>query len=714
MEELGSSQGLGSSAAQKGPYVKSVPGQVWKKVKCDGTLPSCKACTAANVPCVVSMRLRRRTKIRGFHTSAEQKIDKLQAENEELRKLLQREQVANAAVRSQAPKAGSSFPTDMASPRSNVPRGKPTSINAVADQTEPLIRHMGRLVLDCDGIERFAGSTTGVHFILSVQQTLQERGAFSGWFPDNCFRMHVMTPASSAMSAPSFDRDSLLQTQDTIFALSGLQPDFIMRQIRHFVVSWASLCPVIISKEISRRGVELFSRMQQRGVYTSGIDDNNTLLQLILIFLINTTETGDAQLNLLIPDDREERLLRAAASLLPAIMIDGQLSSLQSVVLVSFFYQITGHHTSNINLRGVLLQKAQSLGLHRHSRRFKFSAAEVELRKRLWWYIYALDKSIAIAHGLPRTVNDADVDVDYPLDGDLEDMSGMGMSLPLPGETTPVHDFIRFCHLSRVLSSMLSQLYTTTDRRGGPEKISRLDQQLRTWHDRFDESLNHTEDIGSPPSSIYDHKHLTSVWLPLMQHVARLLIHRPGLTFDPSTPKFRECLAVCTDASSEIVDICTRTAPAALRGVIPPVHALVFQCGMMHIFYHLHSSGNGQHSSEFHEESSAAVVERAIVLLSTASAENRDSGHFVRTINDSVALLQSLSRVVLQHGRHKSRTPQTSESENLGTGEFQDGLGTCVLDLDSGIHELGDINQLESLSWVFDDADSPLIGLTDG
>ncbi|OJJ02997.1 hypothetical protein ASPVEDRAFT_84463 [Aspergillus versicolor CBS 583.65] len=59
----------------------------------------------------------------------------------------------------------------------------------------------------------------------------------------------------------------------------------------------------------------------------------------------------------------------------------------------------------------VLVRAAQSLGLHREPLSFQLSARNADIRRVLWWSIYALDVSYAMAHALPPLIYPATSDV---------------------------------------------------------------------------------------------------------------------------------------------------------------------------------------------------------------------------------------------------------------------------------------------------------------
>lgn len=66
-------------------------------------------------------------------------------------------------------------------------------------------------------------------------------------------------------------------------------------------------------------------------------------------------------------------------------------------------------------LGGLMTRMAVQLGLHRCPARFtSFSSSDRELRQRVFWSIYALDRFLSQSMGLPLSLHDNDVDVCFP------------------------------------------------------------------------------------------------------------------------------------------------------------------------------------------------------------------------------------------------------------------------------------------------------------
>lgn len=94
------------------------------------------------------------------------------------------------------------------------------------------------------------------------------------------------------------------------------------------------------------------------------------------------------------------------------------------------FLQTTAKLTISYSYIGLAHRAALRLGLHR-SVAANFTPIEQELRKRIFWVIRSMDIYFSTILGLPMTVNDDDIDQEYPLETDDEYITPVGI-LPMP------------------------------------------------------------------------------------------------------------------------------------------------------------------------------------------------------------------------------------------------------------------------------------------
>lgn len=157
------------------------------------------------------------------------------------------------------------------------------------------------------------------------------------------------------------------------------------RQIISFCEAWTGVCPVVAESDLMR---EISDTLRDMSETSNSLSPSHltSALKLTAILLINAFPAQD------VPEKTRVTYRNLMTVLMPIVESLDTLSSVQAVALVSLFACMSGHVSLMSRLNGRLVQTAQTLGLHRHSRRFKFGQGQIEMRKRLWWWIYGFDK----------------------------------------------------------------------------------------------------------------------------------------------------------------------------------------------------------------------------------------------------------------------------------------------------------------------------------
>ncbi|CAG8103286.1 unnamed protein product [Penicillium olsonii] len=377
--------------------------------------------------------------------------------------------------------------------------------------------------------------------------------------------------------------------------------------------------------------------------------DYSTAVILLMILNIQESFAGSPAQSPRQSLDCLERL-SLAHRLIDKVFTQGHIRSLQALALFALFNQLSGHCLTLTTMSGIMVRLAQSLGLHRHARRFKMGVGEIELRKRLWWWVYVFDRYTSILHGIPPLINDVDVDNDLPIDCHLQDLEAAELSHPLPGERTSVFVFLQYVSLGKKSSQILDLLYTTTQRRDGARKITELERDLRVWNQNlkangivFDIGDNGLQHLDGNACQSYDN---ATLWLQLMSNMIMNLIHRPGLSFDDTSPEFVMCLKACLDSGTAISSLVqTLQIPRWLRNLSLIGPSTIFQSSLVHIYSHLKfgmSKPNGLPSLD----ASMSQVSKAISLLTAdvqSSLINQTAEDFYRqSLNEIIETLQTL------------------------------------------------------------------------
>lgn len=88
------------------------------------------------------------------------------------------------------------------------------------------------------------------------------------------------------------------------------------------------------------------------------------------------------------------------------------VQSIETMVLLIMFHLRTVSSTGIWYMTGLAMRTCVDLGLHRKSHFLNEDPFERQMRRRLFWTVYSLERSIAIALGRPYSISDRDIDVE--------------------------------------------------------------------------------------------------------------------------------------------------------------------------------------------------------------------------------------------------------------------------------------------------------------
>ncbi len=202
---------------------------------------------------------------------------------------------------------------------------------------------------------------------------------------------------------------------------------------------------------------------------------------------------------------------------------------------------------------GIAMRMCISLGFHRDITDLSLSTFDVEMRRRVFWSCYLLDRHISIAIGRPFAISDQDIDC--PLPADIDDETVLSYTRISPGSRTPGHQdsamscFIRQVKLQRIESKIHQTVY-------------RVDQKTCIEDSEIDAFLDElTEWRRSMPREVYKRstsksEHMVHAFgndLTLVGYnkAIRLLLY-PQLFLDQINVKY---IKACANACAELLEI---------------------------------------------------------------------------------------------------------------------------------------------------------------
>jgi hypothetical protein len=204
-------------------------------------------------------------------------------------------------------------------------------------------------------------------------------------------------------------------------------------------------------------------------------------------FLETTGETGAFFSN---------RHHSAAMQYLDELLQYHDIRSVQLLILLAIYSLRAPKGPGAWTYIGLAMRTCIDLGLHRRTPHKRYSILESEMRKRIFWTAYCLDRQISIILGRPFAISDRDIDVELPLDVDesVQDTatfeSAQAAFNTNPGQTpaysTSLSCFIHICRLRRIESQIQQTVYRVDESSPATEQeIESFIQQLDDWKEKI-------------------------------------------------------------------------------------------------------------------------------------------------------------------------------------------------------------------------------------
>lgn len=258
-------------------------------------------------------------------------------------------------------------------------------------------------------------------------------------------------------------------------------------------------------------------------------------------------------------------LIETARTLIDPWNNDYVLDNARALVLITIALNEMNLKSAAWNWLGSAVRVAQDIGLHSESG--AWPVIDGEMRRRTWWTIYILDRSLALELGRPPLIDDSDCDTSLPTGVDDHFIHDGGMLVPNGAEPL-THSLLAIIHVVRSYTALGRALSTHVI---APTRLATFDQHfascLRTFPQACDPSSNAT---------------LSPVLLnPLVYLLhARLLLHRHNLT--PTCPPDVRHTAVeqCTHTALETASLLSRTSSSLPDGATALLTTHVFRCAL--------------------------------------------------------------------------------------------------------------------------------------
>lgn len=211
-----------------------------------------------------------------------------------------------------------------------------------------------------------------------------------------------------------------------------------------------------------------------------------------------------------------------------------EITTIQALLLMASSLFALGDERSAAWLyAGTAFRMIIDLGMHVDATMLpnmrRLSEEDLEIRRRVFWGAFVVDKIQSLYQGRPASLQDFDTKVSLTfLDyyEELEDWHPFAYSdvQSYPGSPAySVSTFTELCKLSRILNGILNKVYSERSPNRSAQDLvatlTSLDNQLKDWEENLPSHLRFTSGTSPPPPHVLSVLALYNVFL--------ILLHRP-------------------------------------------------------------------------------------------------------------------------------------------------------------------------------------------
>ena len=243
------------------------------------------------------------------------------------------------------------------------------------------------------------------------------------------------------------------------------------------------------------------------------------------------------------------------------------LSSLQALLAAQLYLVATMSLRTASTVGGCVLRSMLHAGLHRCPFRYKeLSSHDRQLRKRIFWCAYAIDRYLSQVLGLPLGIQDSDIDVCPPGAQEVHAMASPARAGPSRTGNTPgepqgqcgrevtLASYVESGKLTgRALELFHKSITVRSIRRSS---VLFLTSDVHKWWNSLPRELQSSHTTISSTEELFNF----APFFTVLYHHLILLINRPFLSLSPSSPEFCSALQTCIGAARGIL--------TALRGQV--------------------------------------------------------------------------------------------------------------------------------------------------
>ncbi|KAJ9138227.1 Fungal-specific transcription factor [Pleurostoma richardsiae] len=411
-----------------------------------------------------------------------------------------------------------------------------------------------------------------------------------------------------------------------------------------------------------------------------------TLYMVFALALETAPDNGSTQRRLA----AQARYLTKAKSLLPEVITGCTLGHVQALMLYCLLLHISRERTSCWNITGVAIRMAIAIGLHRNAANPKCSPLERELRKRVWWTLYAFERLECSSLGRASAIEDSECNAPVPTEGFLD----MGDIFPI-GHLDAQSELLKLIGI--ICKNQYSLHTLSAEHLDFAQGIS---QQLDAWHSELPSHLRRGAEFPK--------LHFRSITLLHLQYqYAITLLARPFLAYKTRrhAPQM-EAEASLTTTVDSLAQKCTDAAIVGVDLLQDLFSSSCFNSKTSWDVYFMESFAMILAIGKFAHESDTELhyLDKIVAALESGMGILKNCDGFSATMERFAHVTADFSRVVVVAAKSKDKSPpQPNEYDGVDPSPTRYTRDDSEASYDDSFHVREDTSQdyqFLNTSWV--------------
>ncbi|KAJ5644042.1 transcriptional regulator family: Fungal Specific TF [Penicillium longicatenatum] len=399
-----------------------------------------------------------------------------------------------------------------------------------------------------DGSASFLGSSSGIHFVRHVYSAFARRSAD---LQQSRARDRSSVPGEDdrLLRDPGNQDTNELWNKDEVNLSSTATFSFedLVQWTRRYFENWHPIFPCLHAPTVLKT-------METLGHH--GLGSINRLDLMVIRCLVSVSLADSRQVQ---PPVSQIGPIPAPLVFQTVQHIMQEIQSLLAepttlqLLQATFTAQLTMTSLLRLNaasrVGGIVTRTAFHLGLHRCPGRFAcFSSEEADIRRRLFWSIYSLERYLSQALGVPLSIRDDDIDVCYPGAERHAD----------PSSQPSLSRLQLMCHLAKFarVRGLILELRNKSilHSHAGTAEASQVNGELTQWWNEVYDDVYPIEDeseAGPDQNPILTPYHRLLVMI--LRHEAIISMNRPLLAAEKPNPDYKNALQTCIGSSRSLL-----------------------------------------------------------------------------------------------------------------------------------------------------------------